>query len=246
MAAKSIVAYNAISRATLSMSNEDADYPATNGNDHDPANPLMATGGSTVITMSGLGSFPITFFEIVNHNLTSATLANSAGLSQAITIPPRTSAGYCVNAAIDLRLIANTTAATWTLTATSAGTLGIGELAGGPAAELNWRLDGSIVIEEDYPHDSITTFYQAKTKYKKGVRIRRARGLVNRESDRAVLEAIDRFSEGGLYPFLLWPDTNVNDALYGYRVEPYSWSPRGPNETGMPISFEEASMSLPL
>lgn len=236
MPAKSLIGIDILPLSTLSMGDADPSYPAANGNNRNPADPLKATDGSTTITW---GAVALQAFAIINHNLSTASLNGNA-----ITIPARLADGQSVGPWIDLRLIGGSFSS---LAATSASNVAIGELVGVQTlVEVYLRPDGSLTFEEDWPHDEIETFYKSKIKYEKGIRIRRGIGTVMRDADRAALRSLWLGAKGGLYPVLLIPEQDKNDAIYGYLKNPHNFSPTGPLSSNMTLEFEEASSSLTL
>lgn len=236
MPAKSLIGVDVLPLASFSMTNQDADYPATNGNNRNPADPLKATTTSSTISFT---STALQALAIINHNLSTASLNGNA-----ITIPARLADGQSVGAWIDLRTIGGSFSS---LAVTSSSNVAIGEVVGvATLVEVYWRPDGSLTFEEDWPFDEITTFYQSRISYEKGIRLRRAIGTCMRDADRDSLRSVALGTKGGLYPFLLIPEQNKNDALYVYRTNPYNFSPTGPNSSNMTLEVREASSSLTL
>lgn len=242
MPAKSLIGVDVLPYFGLSMSSEDPDYPAANGHNRNPADPMKATGGSTTITGGSPGTLEA--FAIINHNLTTATL-NMGAFSGPVNIPPRLADGQSVGAWVDLRGLG--ASGGWSLSANSVSNVAIGEVVGVQTiVEVFWRDDGSLTFEEDWPHDEIITFYHSRIKYEKGIRIRKAVGTCMRDADRDGLRAVALGTKGGLYPFLLIPEQDKNDALYVYRINPWNFSPTGPRSSNMTLEVEEASSSLTL
>lgn len=243
-----------LTSATLTMTNENATYPATNGNDLLAEKPLKATTTSTVITMTHSGNVTAAGFAIINHNLVGATvtLANPAGYSQTITIPARTSDGQCVNAFRDMRSDANRTDDVWTLTITGASAnVAIGELVMvSSLRDLNWIWGNGNGPELDYehPHKSPgVTFYGKKIRYDTGVRIRSARGTIKRDTDRSTLLSLAQSSKGQITPWLFVPDVAVNDAWWVCLSEDsFRYVRQMQNVSGASIAFREESMGLVL
>ena len=249
MAAKSLIGANVAVNATFSMTNENATYPATNGNDKDPADPLKATTTSTVITITFSGNVVLQAIALINHNLvgSTCTLANAAGYSQTITIPARTSDGQCVNAWRDMRTDANTTDDIWTLTITGASAnVAIGEIVLVTTLnELNWRY--GVEFAAIHPAIQLTTFYRSRLTYDTGIRIRRASGQLRKETDKATLLSIWQQAKGPVLPFLLIPELANNDAwMVRFTDDEFQWSPQAPLATNADVVLEELSSGLVL
>ncbi len=249
MAAKSLIGANVAVNATFSMTNQDGTYPATYGNDKDPANPLKSTTTSTVITITFSGNVVLQAIALINHNLVGATctLANAAGYSQTITIPARTSDGQCVNAWRDMRLDANTTDDIWTLTITGASAnVAIGEIVlVTTLSELNWRY--GVEFASIHPAIQLTTFYQSKVTYDTGIRVRRASGQLKKDTDKATLLSLWQQTKGPVLPFLLIPELANNDAwMVRFAEQELEWHPQAPLATDVSVVVEELSSGLPL
>lgn len=230
------------------MTNQDSTYPATNGNDKEPANPLKSTTTGTVITMTFSGNVTLEAIAIINTNLSvNATLANGNGYSQSIVSPSRTSDGQPVNGWRDMRTDANTTDDVWTLTISgNSANVAIGEiLLISDLFELGWLY--GVEFAASHPAITITTFYGSKTMYDTGVRVRRANGTVNLESDRSALQTLWQATKGQVLPFLLVPEKAVNDAwCVRFSEAEFLWTMQGPTQTDMPMVLEELSNGLPL
>jgi hypothetical protein len=249
VAAKSLVGANVAVNATFTMTNQDSTYPATKGNDKDPALPLKSTTTSTVITITFSGNVVLQAIALINHNLVGATctLANAAGYSQTITIPARTSDGQCVNAWRDMRTDANTTDDIWTLTITGASAnVAIGEiLLVTTLNELNWRY--GVEFASTHPVIQLTTFYRSRLTYDTGIRVRRASGVLRKETDKATLLSLWQQTKGPVLPFLLIPELANNDAwMVRFTEDEFEWTPQGPLATDASVVVEELSSGLVL
>lgn len=227
--------------ATFSMTNELATYPATNGNDKQPWNPMRSTTTGTVITLTWGGSVTLQAFGIHMHNLVGATvtLANGGGFSQVIAIPARTARGRCVDAWLDMRLLANTSAAVWTLTISGASANAtIGEIvAVETASDLPWLVDGPLEIGERELAEIITTTYGVKRKLEYFVRIRMARGRTVEGIDQTMLYDLWKTVGGLNDPFLFVPNVDVNDAwLVEFDSDTIQWAHMAPDMNTSPVT----------
>jgi hypothetical protein len=242
--------------ATLSMTNADTDYPAANGNDADPGKPLKATTTGTVITITFTGDKALKAVALINtSNLTGATitLANPAGLSQAITYPARTGDGQAVHPWIDLRSVANATDDVWTITISGAAAdVAIGEIVAVTSLrQLNWRWGGTSGPDLSFKWPTIRhkTFAGSKLVYRRGTRQRSARGVCERETDRASLLILHQMSQHPSYandqgeiPFLFIPDAAVNDAWYvALDEDEMRWIRQMQNRSETAIAFTEVN-----
>lgn len=235
---------NVLRSASLSMTNEDAAYPATNGNNGDPSKPLKASTTGTVITLGAVGALEA--FAIINHNLFGATvtLAAGGGFSQAITIPARGADGQSINAWLDLRDAAGRSGS-WTLTITGASAnVAIGELVGVTAFRPLPFLLG-VELAKKHPRIQHKTFYGHKLEYDRGIRIRRASGDLISDTDRQFVLDLWDATKGPLLPWLFIPDVDVNDAwLVQFTDEELSWRRDGPEHGAMRVVIEEMSSGL--
>jgi hypothetical protein len=232
--------------ATLTASNEDADYPIENSQDYNPANPFKATGVSTTIdaTHTSAAREAIAF---INTSLLVGTSTFTAG-GVAVTPAARTADGQCVNCWKRLDLGASTT--TQIVITTAPATVQIGRIVlVSDVTELNWIWGAGGQVGEDYewPTTKIVTFGGTKHVYDKGYRIRTARGTVKRETDRQTLLTLAQSAKGENVPFLFIPDVDVNDAWY-VRLSSSTLAAlkKMRNVTDVSIDFVEESSGLPL
>lgn len=237
--------------ATFSMTSEDPAYPAINGNNRNPIDPLKATATSTVITMTFPSNITLDGILIANHNLvgSAATLSNLAGTpySQALTIPARTADGQCTNIWRDTRTDSNRTDEVWKLTITGASAnVAIGEIALVTSlVELPWRPGAR--FGEDHPDFAITTEMESILRYDSGIRIRWARGPLVLDTDRAVIYALWQALKGRNVPFVFVPDLAVNDGWYVHMERPtIEWARTAPGLSPHEFGVRELSMGLVL
>lgn len=244
---------NPIRSATVSMTNENSSYPATNTKDDNPINVAKSTTTGTVFTITLASSLQVVGYSLINTNGTSAALTNGAGMvSQALTIPSRFADGQCLNGWKDMTGVANNTSASWTLTVSKTGSavLEVGEI----VFTLAWRtlpwlstFNGpGVELTDSYPAEIITTFSLSKQKYEKGIRLRGASGLVRKPADSDTVMSLVRSAKGPIVPFLFIPDNSVNDAWYvALSPDTVRRLRQTTKLTPVQIAFEELSMGLP-
>jgi hypothetical protein len=248
MAALSYVGANILTAATLSMTSQDAAYPATNGNDRDPGKPLKSSGATTTITATWSGNKTIQAWAVINHNRpsTNVAIANAAGYSQNLALPARSADLLNVNGFRDTRADANTTDDIWTLgIATGTGNAAIGEIvAVETLSALNWRYGVSFSSRRPVKVSG-RTFYGALLQYDTAVLLRTARGIVIKESDRQLIFALWQTTRGNTLPFLFIPEITINDPwLVRFGAETVEWVRNAPNVSNMTIVLEEVANGL--
>jgi hypothetical protein len=231
--------------ASLSATNEDADYPDSNSQDYDPANPFKATTTASTITATHSSSARKLIALINTSNLVGATIT-AGGVS--VTPAARTADGQCVNVFKVLDLGAGTSTALAISGASVNVQIGRVVLASA-IIELNWVWGGAGAVGEDseWPTNEIPTHGGSVLLYEKGYRIRRASGRLMRESDRATWLALAQAAKGRVIPFLFIPDIDVNDCWYVRLAESSVRAlKRMRNVTDVSIELEEVSSGLPL
>jgi hypothetical protein len=229
---------------SITATNANSLYPVTNAIDYDPANPFKAASTTVSVTLYHANAARH-YAALINHNLVGATSVAVGGV--AVTVPSRTPDGQCVNPITVLSLGAGTSTTVVVTGATSAVALGAICLISS-LAPLNWAWGGPTVdLEAEWPVNEITTFGGSTLRYNKGYRVRRARGILTRESHRTQWETLAQTSQGRNVPFVFVPDLDVNDAWYvllgrsgiiGRR--------RMTNASVTDVELEELSMGLPL
>lgn len=244
-----LIGANIAPLATLSMDTPDLAYPASNGNNKKPWDPMRSTTTSVVITITFAIAKTLQALSIHMHNLEGATvtLTNTAGFSQVIAIPARTSRGRCVDAWLDMRAPLLTTAAVWTLTITGAlANISIGELVA--VETLSDLLFGGNDAVEQGEHeglDIIPTTYGVKHKFEYETRARFARGRVMDDSDRALVYALWQIVAGMVDPFLFIQDVTQNDPwLAEFDEATIRWARMTPLMTPMTIGLTEVGAGL--
>lgn len=249
MASEHLIGVNIAPLATFSMTNEHADYPAINGNDKAPWNPLKSSTSGSVITMTWGASVTLQAFAIHMHNLVGATvtLANGGGFSQVITIPARTSRGRCVDPWLDMREMAATSAATWTLTISGAASpMTIGEISAvATLSDAPFLVEGPVDFGEREIVEVIPTTYGVRHTFEYFVRIRSARGRLIVDTDRVIMYDLWKAVGGMNDPFLFIPNVDVNDAwLVEFDSDTIQWSRTTPEASPITIGVVELSGGL--
>jgi hypothetical protein len=239
-----------IRSATVSMTNANASYPASNVKDDDPALPAKATATATTFTIALAGPAPSTpdAFAIINHNLAGATvtLGTPSGFSQVITIPARTRSGLCVNALLDMRALSNRTSVDWTLTITGASAfVAIGRLVLVTTLRTLGLRPGLSVNPQRLAADPLRTFYGSEFRYDKAIRMREVAGELVSDTDRVTIETAHDAAKGSVLPFLFTPDIAVNDAWW-VQFQSLTYTRQAPNVSPARCTAREVSMGLVL
>lgn len=249
MASEHLLGVNVAPLATFSMTSEHADYPAINGNDKAPWNPMKATTTSTTITMIWGSSVTLQAFAIHMHNLVGATvtLTNIAFFNQVIAIPARTARGRCVDAWLDMRELANTASNQWNLTITGAsGNVSIGEISAvATLSDAPFLVEGPVDFGEREIVEIIPTTYGVRHSFEYFVRVRSARGRLITEADRVIIYNLWKAVGGMNDPFLFIPNVDENDAwLAEFDSDTIQWSRTTPEASPITIGITELSGGL--
>lgn len=213
--------------ATLSMTNEDPDFPVENAQDDDPGLPAKATLPETVITITLPVANEPEVLVIINHNLEGATvvLANGVGFSESVTVPDRTRSGLCINIFFDMRGLANRNDDAWTLTVTGASAdVAFGRIILAASVEQLFVEKDSLKIRPDHlTSEPLRTFFGKTLKFDKAVRQRAASLALRTIEDQAVIAAAEEAAHGKVVPWVFVPDEDVNDAWF-VEFESVDWS----------------------
>jgi hypothetical protein len=228
-------------------------YPASNVGNRNPAKPFKATGTSATIRATFGASQVLVGVAIINHNLagaTSVSITSGSGLSQTIPIAAN-SGGQRTDAILDFSAASSgqRTSTTFDIVV-SGGALGnvaIGEVLLLTAIrDLNW-LWGLTVKPEYLVKTAGKTFGASPLKYPKRIRIRRVSAVIDAQTEEAGQRIHFEEAQGETFPWLLWYDVAVNDAMYVQFVPgSFSWSPQSLGFTQIPIEAEELSSGPPL
>lgn len=227
--------------ATMSMTNEDADYPAENVQDRDPANVAKSTTTSTVITITTSSVQPVAV-ALINTNAETALFGATA-----VTIPSTELDGQRVHGWLDMRAAPPTAGTSWTVTLSrSAGVVWIGRICLVTSLrDLNLRY--GLQMGRKRPGDiAITTRLGTILRHGADIRTRWARGSVDRYEDETVLRQLEANTEGSLTPFLFIPDEETNDAWFvSFGANDFSVGYPNLDVRDIPIAFEELSGGPP-
>lgn len=195
--------------ASVSMSNEDADYPAENLLDGDPANVAKSTTNSTTVTFTTPSS-TVVAAALINTNAETATIN---GVS--ITIPALDDDGQRLHGWLDRRLVPLGPTTSWAIALSrSSGVVWIGAV---PILtdieELNLRY--GLQLGRTRPGDVIIkTRLGSLIKHQQTIRTRWAKGQTWDEASFAILDALEASARGPMFPFVFIPDEATNDAWY--------------------------------
>lgn len=206
--------------ATLSLlaGTPDAAFPLTNAQDGKASSPFKATGTSCTIRSHFASPKTLAGVVLAYHNLAGATVtvSNPAGLSVSMPIPANTEDGHCLDPWLDLRDVDNTTDDDWDIAISgAAANVAIGELiwiAAWHEAEMDLRSPGGDDVQPAIiqPGD----FHPAIHRYGMGTRVRSFDGHVTPSVSSLALLSLHRSARGPVRPFVVIPDTLINDALY--------------------------------
>lgn len=227
--------------ATLSMTNQDAAYPASNAQGMMPIPPAKSTTNTTTFTITPASGGTPVYLSLHHTNAMTGTFAGNA-----ITFPGVEADGQRLNPRLDLRLLAPG-AGPWSLVLTrTSGVVFVGRIClvtavHGLNVAYGWqvgkRRPGEVTVE---------TRLGSVIKHHADIRTRWGKGVVNLSSDEAILKAIDAGAWGSYLPFMLIPDEAVNDAWF-CRFTSSDFSSAVPNfdVRDIPVAVEELSMGPP-
>lgn len=237
-----------VAAATLSMTNEDTDYPDGNLQNENPADTAKSTTTSTTVTVTASSAQQIVAAAYFNSNATTASVENDATLNQSFTIPSRTTDGQIVNPWKNLTSVANNTDDVWRFVFSKTGSevWEGGRLVLSTALrDLDWiypvrfgvRRPGVVVN---------TTRLGTRQILSSGVRQRFARGVVRKHTALALFQELDAQVNGSALGFLFIPESDVNDAWFA-TLAPSSieWSRLNPNASEFQVEIVELCMGAP-
>jgi hypothetical protein len=184
---------------TVTSGTANAEYPAANLVNRNPAKPGKATGVAITYRFTWSGNQIIRAIAIINHNLDGATvtLSNAAGVNQALTIPDNTTGLYphCVNPWRDLSedwTVGQRTDDIWDLAITGGalGNVAIGEVCF--LTDLNeLHLIWGAKLSPSHLNITHKTFGGSSLKYNKRILINGAAGRVDLDTDRDLMSQLD-------------------------------------------------------
>jgi hypothetical protein len=239
---------------TVTSGTANAEYPAANLVNRNPAKPGKATGVAITYRFTWSGNQIIRAIAIINHNLDGATvtLSNAAGVNQALTIPDNTTGLYphCVNPWRDLSedwTVGQRTDDIWDLAITGGalGNVAIGEVCF--LTDLNeLHLIWGAKLSPSHLNITHKTFGGSSLKYNKRILINGAAGRVDLDTDRDLMSQLDHESAGTIVPFVFIPHEDENEAWYVQNTGEFSKAYANPGITEMPFVVEEVSEGPPL
>lgn len=226
--------------ASFSMTNEDADYPAANLEDANPAKVAKSTTTSTTITVT-TSNLSVKAVALFNTNAVTATVEGVG-----VTIPSVDVDGQRIHGWLDRRTSPLGPTTTWDIVlGRVSGAVWIGHIAlltDLDPLNLKYGLQVGRKRPGDTRHETrlgavIVTGQQIRTRW--------AKGVVDLEEDETQIRNMEASAKGGVLPFILIPDEATNDAwLVRFASEfQLTYSNYGVRE--MPLSFDELSSGPP-
>lgn len=227
--------------ASYAMSNEDADYPASNLAGGDPALVAKSSTTSTTITVT-TGSQSVVGVALINTNAETATVNG-----QAVTIPSLDYDGQRVHGWIDRRTAPLGPTTTWSVALSRpSGVVWIGHIA--LLVSLHaLNLKYGLTVGRRRPGDvEIMTRLGSALRYGAQIRTRWAKGVVDLEDDEALLRTLEASAKGVVLPFLFIPDEASNDAwLVKFAANDWALSYPNYGVREVPLALEEISGGPP-
>lgn len=227
-------------------------YPASNVSNLNPAKPFKAAGTSATIRATFGSAQVLVGVALVNHNLAGATsvvIESGSGLNQAVSIAAN-SGGQHVPAILDFSAASSgqRTSTTFDI-AMSGGVLGnvaVGEVLLLTALrDLPWswgvRTKPLRLVKRQ------ATFGGTHLQYNKRVLVHQFSGEIALTDDEASVRLLEMEAQGEMFPWLLWPDTDVNRcALVQFEPGTFEWAWAMPSFTTIPVEAVELSNGPPL
>lgn len=230
-----------LSATTFAMTNEDADYPAENLGDGNPANVAKSTTTSTTITITTASS-SVVVAALINTNAETATVNGAS-----VTIPTAELDEQRLHGWLDRRTAALGPTTTWTIALSRAsGVVWIGAI---PLLTAVSELNLKYGLEQGRrrPGDiQIQTRLGSIVRHGSQIRTRWAKGVVDLIENEATLKQLEASAKGAILPFLFIPDEAVNDAwLVSFAANDFRWSYPDYDVRPIPLAFEELSGGPP-
>lgn len=204
----------------ISMTNQDAAYPATNAINDDPVEggvgrPAKSTTTSTTFTLTTGTAVPEAIF-LINHNWAGATVTLD-GVS--IPIPARGADGQCINAWLPLAGTGVAGAASHSLVVTGTTTnAAIGRIFLSShlrTLDVLWELK----FRKAWHDSPIMTIGGKNIVYNKGFKNRALEGKIITADALEILDALATAAQGRNLPWPLVPYPAENDALWVTFIE---------------------------
>lgn len=231
---------DAVWLGSVSMSNQDAAYPATNVQNADPADVAKSTTTSTTITITTTSTAAVAI-ALINTNATTATVNGNA-----VTIPALDADGQRVHGWLDRRTTP-ITATTWTIAlSVVSGVVWIGRIVIVSAIyELPFKY--GLQLGRLRPGDvEMRTRRGSVIRHGAQIRTRTAQGSVDLDTLEPVLRGLEESSKGSLLPFLFIPDEATNDAWWvTFRANDFAVTYANIDVREIAVAFEELSSGPP-
>jgi hypothetical protein len=225
---------DAVTTATISMSNEDAEFPAENAQSFNPAKLAKSTTTSSLFTITTPSITPVALAVIQ----TNAEQVKFNG--DDVTLAPLDSDGQRIHSWLDLRGSPPVAGTSWTVEIIKAsGVVFVGRICLVVALhELNVRYGWE--VGRNRPGEvTIETRMGVILKHTSELRSRYAQGVVNLLEDEALLASLDSSAKGSNLPYLLIPDEDTNDAWYVRQSSPYRKGYPDIDVRETPLRFDE-------
>jgi hypothetical protein len=226
---------------TFSMTNEDAEYPAENLGDGDPANVAKSTTNTTTITIT------TTSASVVAAMLANTNAETASVQAVSVTVPAVDYDEQRIHPWLDRRTSPLGPSTTWTIVLSRAsGVVWIGAI---PLLtdihELNLRY--GLEMGRRRPGDTLLqTRGGSIIRHGYQIRTRWARGEVNLIENEDLLKRLEANAKGAILPFVFIPDEAVNDAWYvSFAANDFKWGYPDYDVRPIPLAFEEISGGPP-
>ena len=242
--------------ATVTMTNEDSLYPATNVQDNDPANTAKSTTTSATfsIDISG-GNVTVVGLLIVNTNATSGTLSSTAGSILSLSsFPDLTPDGKLRNKWFDLRGLSNRTEDHFEVALSKSGTavLEAGRIClvtDYQAPEVLWAGAGSSPVFTRKRPGQLELMTRLGSTPRRASPVSPPRSMSISTLDETtfgILDQLEAECNGLLRPFLFIPDDDDTDAWFAQcAFADFEYTRDQPEVTPVRMVIQEVSMGLP-
>ena len=228
-------------------------YPASNLGNRNPAKPFKATGTSVTVRATFGAAQTLVGVALINHNLAGAAsvaIQSGTGLNQAIAVAAN-SGGQCTNPVLDFSSASSgqRTSTTFDIVISTGvlGNIAIGEvLLLTSIRDLAW-LWGLTFRPKRVVKRAGKTAGGTALQYNKRIRVRIVSAKVDAQTEEAAMRTLEEESQGEVFPWFLWPDRTVNEALYVmFAPGTFGWTPTSLGFTDMPLELEEVASGPPL
>lgn len=245
--------------ATLTMSDEDPDYPVENVQNNDPSDTAKANGTSTTIEVdiSG-GNQTVVGLLLANTNGTTGSIESAGGAIGAFTFPARLPDGKLKNGWLDLRGLPNVTEDHFEidLSKTGSAVLEIGRI----CLVTAWQAPEILVAGAGTPptfghrrHGQVENLTKAGASHRRIVPWAKRRHLscaTKVAATLAILQQLEAENLGLGRGFALIPNEDENDGWFAdLALTDFAWVQDEPDDGAqifpVQITFHEIAMGLP-